>query len=430
MRTQLVRIVLMIFLLALSQDGRACSGYKITVGNKTIMGSNEDAWRITPHIWFEKGGQLGRYGAAFTGSRNDGINGYAPQSGMNEKGLAFERLASYHPIQPHVANRKTISNPTEYLKKILHTCQSVEEVKEYISKYDHSYFIEDVFIYVDKSGKYLIAEPYRLTVGMEPTYVISNFCPSITSTQYANSLERYRNGAAFLKKGIDTTIEFCTALSDTMHVCRKKIGDGTLLTSIWDLQQGTVNLYFYHNYKTTVQFVLSEELKKDNHVIPIETLFPHNQEFEKLKDFHIPQNNTVMGVFLMAASGFFLLSSIFFLLQYFRRTLNTKYPYLYLVLFLLGIILIYYMFVLSGPVNVFYFPAPYKDATRLFVSLSSYIPFLLLLLIVPFSVLNYRLLKENSWSLAAKGLLTMNNLIYFILIGLFTYWRFYNIFNV
>jgi hypothetical protein len=413
----------------ITQESIACSGYKITIGGKTILGCNEDAWRLTPHIWFEKGKANGQYGAAFTGSRYDGENGYAPQSGMNEMGLAFERLASYHPTQENFANRKTISNPTKYLKDILHTCKSVEEVKEYISKYDHSYFIEDVFLYVDKSGKYLIVEPYTLTIGNEPTYVISNFCPSITTEQNANRLDRYRNGVAFLKNGIDSTLEFCTALSDTMHVCREKIGDGTLLSSIWDLNNGTVNLYFYHDYKTTVQFDLNQELKKGDHIIAIETLFPHNSEFEKLRNYKIAKNSSLIGVFIVVSAGFFLLSSIFFLIQYFSRKETKKYSYLQLLLFPLGLILFYYMYVLSKSINVFYFPAPYKDPTNVFVSLSSYVPFLLALLIIPFCIINFRLIKENSWSFWAKGLFTLNNLVYIILIGLFIYWGFYNIFN-
>lgn len=410
-------------------DGQACSGYKITVGYKTILGSNEDAWRTTPHIWFEEGRVNGNYGAAFTGSRYDGANGYAPQSGMNEMGLAFERLASYHPKQESFANRKKISNPTKYLKDILHTCKTVEEVREYISKYDHSFFIEDVFIYVDKSGKYLIVEPYTLKIASEPTYVVSNFCPSITSEQNAAKLDRYRNGVAFLKYGIDTTLDFCTAMSDTMHVCRKKIGDGTLLTSIWDLNGGTVNLYFYHDYKTTIQFNINEELKKDDHIIAIETLFPPNAEFEKLRKFVTPKNNNFIGLFIVSSAGFFLLTSIFFLIQYFRRKENQKFSSIQLILFPIGLILFYYMYVLSGPVNVFYFPAPYTNPTNTLVSLTSYIPFLLVLLILPFSVINYRLVKENSWSVIAKGLFTANNLVYIALIGLFAYWRFYDIFN-
>lgn len=428
-KTQFARLTLLtIITFAVFQDSIACSGYKITIGNRTFFGSNHDAWFTTPQIWFENASS-GKYGAAFTGARFDGENGYAPQSGMNEMGLVFERLVAYHPAQENFTNRKTISNPTKYLKDILHTCKSVEEVKEFISKYDHSYFIEDVFIYVDKSGKYLIVEPYTLTIGHEQTYVIANFCPSITPEQNANKLDRYRNGVAFLKNGIDTTLAFCTALSDTMHVCRKKIGDGTLISSIWDLNNGTVNLFFYHDYKTNVQFNLSEELKKGDHIIAIETIFPQNPEFEKLRNFKTPKDSILTGLFIVASAGFFLFTSIFFLIQYFRRKESKKYSYIQLLLCPIGLILFYYMYVLSGSVNVFYFPAPYKDPTNVFVSLTSYIPFLLLLLILPFSVVNYRLLKGNSWSFLAKGLFTLNNLIYIILIGLFAYWRFYDIFN-
>lgn len=421
-------ILLTIIAMVTLQESRACSGYKITIGNRTFFGSNYDAWFTTPHIWFENG-TSGTYGAAFTGARFDGANGYAPQSGMNEMGLAFERLVSYHPKQENFENRKTISNPTKYLKDILHTCKSVEEAKEFINKYDHSYFIEDVFIYVDKRGKYLIVEPYTLTIGFEPTYVLANFCPSITTEQKASKLDRYRNGVAFLKNGHDTTLKFCATLSEKMHVCRKKIGDGTLLTTIWDLNNGKVNLYFYHDYKKTIQFSLSEELKKGDRIIAIESLFPHNPEFEKLRNFKTPRDSNLIAAFIVASGGFFLLSSIFFLFQYFRRKEHKKYPFLPLLLAPIGIILFYYMIVLSGSVNVFYFPAPYQHPTNVFVSLTSYFPFLLLLLVLPFSIINYKLISEKSWSLLAKCLFTLNTLVYIILIGLFVYWRFYEVFD-
>ena len=427
--TQIARLILFtILIFCVIQDSIACSGYKITIGNRTFFGSNHDAWFTTPQIWFENA-TIDKYGAVFTGARFDGENGYAPQTGMNEMGLAFERLVAYHPKQENFADRKTISNPTKYLKDILHACKSVEEVQEYISKYDHSYFIEDVFIYVDKSGKYLIVEPYKLTIGNEPTYVIANFCPSITPEQDAKKLERYRNGVAFIKKGIDTTMEYCTALLDTMHVCRKKIGDGTLLSSIWDLNNGTVNLYFYHDYEKTVQFNLSEELKKGDQIIAIETLFPKNPEFEKLRNFKTPKDSKLIGVFIVFAAGFFILTSIFFLTQFIRTREPKKYSYIQLLLFPIGLFLSYYMYVLIGPVNVFYFPAPYKDPTNNLISLTSYIPFLLPLLLLYFSVIYYRLMREKSWSSLAKWLFTINNLIYIILIGLFVYWKFYEIFD-
>jgi hypothetical protein len=242
-------------------------------------------------------------------------------------------------------------------------------------------------------------------------------------------LTRYRNGVEFLKNKIDTTLEFCTQLSDTMHVCREKIGDGTLLTSIWDLNNRTVNLFFYHQYCNSVQFNILEEFKKGDHIVDITTLFPQNSEFEKLQNYKTPKNSILIGVFIVASAGLFLFTALFFLIQYFRlRLKNIKYKNIQLILIPIGLILFYYMIVLSGSVNVFYFSAPYKHPTNIFVSLTSYIPFLLLLIIIPFFIGNYRIIKDKSWGIFSKGLLTLNYLTYSILIVLFFYWKFYNVF--
>ncbi len=412
------------------ESGLSCSMYKITMGGKTIVGCNEDAWRLTPHIWFENGKGAIIYGAAFTGSRFDGANGYAPQSGMNECGLSFSRLASHTPgNDPAIPkNRKEITNPTQYLKDILHTCQNVEEVKSYINQFDHSSFNEDVFIYIDRTGKYLVVEPYSMTIGHEPTYVLSNFCPSVTDESDALKLDRYRNGVEFLKNKSDTTLAFCTTLSDTMHVCRNKIGDGTLLTSIWDLSSGDIHLYFYHQYKNVLRFNLQEELAKGDHILAIETFFPPNDEFEKLRDYKIPQNNSTVIGFLLASAGLFFFSSMFFLFSYFKGGKSDQFRFIKIGLFVLGLIMFYYMFVLCTNKYIFYFSAPYKDTHNIFVSMASYVPFLILLLIVPLLLLNMRLIKGKIWGAFSTWLLTLNNMVYLLLLALFVYWGLFNIF--
>lgn len=409
--------------------GFSCSMYKITLGGKTIVGCNEDAWRLTPHIWFENGIQSGRLGAAFTGSRFDGANGYAPQSGMNEAGLSFSRLASHTPNNARSIskNKKIISNPTRYLKDILHTCKTVDEVKAYISQYDQRYFIEDVFIYIEKSGKYLIVEPYTLTIGNNPNYVLSNFCPSVTQKSDAFKLDRYRNGVEFLKNNVDTSLRFCTDLSDTMHVCRDKIGDGTLLTSLWDLSNGTIHLYFYHQYKNTVKFNLEKELAKGDHAIEIQRLFPFNSEFEKLANYKTPQNTIALRLFLLFSGGLFLFSSLFFLVRYFKTRKRSKYAYVQLALFPFGTIMLYYMYVLCTNTYIFYFPSPYEDPRNSFISATSYLPFLLLLLIIPLLRINRNSIKENVWGTFSIGLFTFNTIIYIMLLGLFAYWGFFNV---
>jgi len=141
-------------LLFFNTSANACSMYKITVDGKTIVGCNQDTWRTTTAIWFEISTNESEYGACFTGSRKVSHSKFAPQSGMNEKGLVFSRLAAYHPNKNfQQTNKKQITNEVEYLTDILHKCKTVEEVRRYINVYDHSIFIDDVYIYIDQSGK-------------------------------------------------------------------------------------------------------------------------------------------------------------------------------------------------------------------------------------------------------------------------------------
>lgn len=430
-RTRL-RFVFLPFLVLLTTLGaNACSMYKVTAHGKTLVGCNEDAWRLTSRIWFERATGAGNYGAAFTGSRFDGENGFAPQSGMNEFGLSFSRLAAHEPEHRLglPSHKKSITNPTFYLKDILHTCKTIEEVQAYISKYDHSFFNEDVFIYIDKSGRYLIVEPYAVHMGDKHAYVLSNFCPTVTKEKDALKLDRYRNGVTFLKGKLDTTIAFCRALSDTMHVCRKRNGDGTLLTSIWDLNEGMVYLYFYHNYKHQVQFNIKNELAKGNHMLEIPALFPSNIEFEQLRNYKTPKNSPFMFLFLASAGLLILFSSLFFFINGIRTRKSTAYVYLKLLLFPLNIIVFVYLIMLLRNINIFYFSAPYKGYSLAVLNMAAYIPLLILLLVVPLCWLNIKVIKEKTWSVFSRVLFTGNNLLYLVLITLFSYWGLLNVFN-
>ena len=422
-----IKIVFALLFLLSINIANPCSMYKVTKNGKTMVGCNHDAWFTTPHIWFEIGSLNSPYGAAFTGARYDGKNGYAPQSGMNEYGLVFSRLSSYHPKIKNsvIESRLKITNPTFYLKDILHNCKTVAEVKAYIEKYDQSFFIEDVFIYIEKSGNYIIVEPYKIIEGNNPTYVLSNFCPSITSEEDAKKQVRYKKGVDFLKEKYEANIEFCKNVSDSMHVCREKIGDGTLLTSIWDNTNGTVNLYFYHKYDKTIQFNIKEELAKGNHIIKIDSLFPKNTEFEKLASYQIPHNNNKIRIFLLLCGLFFIFSSAYFLVNYLKTKNSNSFNYIKILMVPIGLIMFYYMIVLNTNINIFYFSSPYKDSNSLLICLTSYIPFLLVGLILPLLAVNYKVINKKSWSKLSIIILSLNNLLYLILIGLFMYWRLY-----
>jgi hypothetical protein len=403
--------------------------YKITHGGKTMVGSNYDAYYLTSKIWFENRIN-GGYGAVFVGARAEGNNGILPQSGMNDEGLTFSRLAAPTPNNEllETTSKEVITNHVSYFKDILHKCKTIEDVTNYIAQNGYGFFSNEVCIYVEKSGKYLIVEPDTLTTGNDAKYVLSNFCPSSTDHSTIKQI-RYLNGVAFLKNKIDTSIAFCTALSDTMHVCRNKMGDGTLLTLIRDLNEKLIYLNFYHDYQHQVKFNLKDELAKGDHVLEIPTLFPSNAEYEKLAAFKTPQNSTSIDFFMRSCSVLFSFSSLYFLVSFFRKRKTANYSIVKLILFSVGIILFYYVLVLVRNENIFYFPAPYKDYKFTMLNVAAYIPFLLLLLIIPLIKVNMRIFKEHAWFNFSKWLFAINNIIYTILLGLFAYWGLFNIFN-
>ena len=415
-------LLTVVFMLAFL-TGYPCSTYKITVGDKTMHGMNYDTWFSQPRIWFETNG----YGAVFSGANYQGGNDLTPQSGMNEYGLSFGTLATPTPEKAKsFENKKSIQSRSKYLKDILHSCKSVEEVKIFIEEYDHSTLSSDVFIYTDPSGKYLIVEPYELILGNDDKYVLANFCPSTIADFSSIKQKRYVDGAAFLKSKIDTSLAFCTALSDTMHVCRKKIGDGTLLTSIWNLRNRIIHLYFYHDYKHMVQFSLKEELQKGNHSYEIASLFPANMEYQKFIGFQTPLNNNTIDWFLRMCLTLFAFSFFYFLFSYFKYKKIDLGNYKLLVA-TLSLGLAYYMFALSKEMGVFYFPSPYKNYKFGLIDIASYLPFLLILLIVPLLIINRKVFKLNTWKTFSRFIFTANSIVYIILIVLFYYWGFYNI---
>jgi predicted choloylglycine hydrolase len=425
-------ILFAFFLITLFENKiKACSMYKITFDGKTMVGCNHDTWFSTPKIWFENAKKPNEFGASFTGARQVGGNRTAPQSGMNEKGLAFSRLVAYYPKKENpFPNRLKIGNEVDYLTDILHKCATVKEVKKYIKQYDHSIFIEDIFIYIDSLGEYLIIEPYQLINGNDPNYVLANFCPSITDNEQARKMERYRNGEDFLKThNVKSSLEYCTAMSDTMHVCRSRNGDGTLLTSIWDTKDKSVNLYFYHSYDTAVQFSLAEELAKGDRTIDVPSLFPRNLEFERLRSFKTPFNTPVLRILLVAIAG--LLSFFIFLLILAAiKGKNTEITFKNTFLMsALNLSLIGYLFVLATNVNIYYFDVPYKHYDSGLISTSSYTPFLLLAVIIPVSLFTIKRLKSVKTKRWIKATLVSNNLIYLILILSFGYWGLYSIWN-
>ena len=238
------------------------------MNGKTFVGNNEDFWNSNTRIWFEKG-KNGDYGSAYVGFDNR-----FPQGGINEKGLAFDGLTV--PFREIKSNPNKLTCDATTLYNVMKKCQNIDEVYTFLSKYDLSIFNAAMLLYVDQGGKYLIVEGDTMIKGNNNEYLLSNFCPSKTKDPSDVKLPRYQSGRKLMESHIDTSLTYLKTLSDTLHQSWKGNLGGTVYTTIYDLNEKTIHLYFYHDYKRSVTFKLADELNKKDAIIDIPKLFPNN----------------------------------------------------------------------------------------------------------------------------------------------------------
>ncbi|WP_343631646.1 hypothetical protein [Fluviicola sp.] len=264
----------LLFLFLFSYYLGACSVYKITVNNKTFVGNNEDYWDPNTRMWFEKG-QHGSFGNMYVGFDN-----FYPQGGMNEKGLVFDGFSvDTRTMKP---NPSKLSPDDNLLKHIMQTCRTVDEVYMVVGKYDLTTMLSSgMWIFIDPSGNYLVVEGDALTMGKESNYLLSNFCPSKTPNLNLVDIPFYQNGRKMMEAGVDTTLSYLSSLSAILHQSFPYDLGGTQYTTIYDLDQRVIHLYYYHDYSKSVTINLVEELNKPDAMVIIPDLFPENLSGQK-----------------------------------------------------------------------------------------------------------------------------------------------------
>jgi tetratricopeptide (TPR) repeat protein len=262
-------LITLLLLLPFTYNLKACSVYKITMNGKTMVGNNEDYWNPNTKMWFEKG-ENGYYGNMYVGFDN-----FYPQGGMNEKGLVFDGF-SINPQQLKSRPDK-LSPENNMLKYIMQRCKNTEEVYTLLEKYDLTTLLSSgLLMFVDADGNYLLVEGDVLTKGKDKKYLQSNFCPSQTPETDKVDISFYQSGRKLMDAKVDTALSYLTALSDTLHQSFPQDLGGTQYTTIYDLNEKVIHLYYYHDYSKGITISLPQELKKGNRSISIPDLFPEN----------------------------------------------------------------------------------------------------------------------------------------------------------
>ena len=266
--TKLSILRILIFLTTLSISSTtvfACTMFKITENGKTVVGNNEDWSNPHTRIWFEAGKE-NEFGVAYVG-----FSDMNPQGAFNEAGLAYDIFAM--PYEEISESKDKKAQPDDFLKTVMRTSTTVEEVKAILEAHDLKGFEKVMLLFIDKSGKYLIQERDVLTIGEEIHYVLSNFSPTKVTDHSEVELPHFQKGRNLLSQKANIHPGNYESVLEALHQ-EAPFWGGTQYSTLYNLNDGKIDLYYFHDYNRSVQFDLKEELRKGNHVLNIPDMFP------------------------------------------------------------------------------------------------------------------------------------------------------------
>jgi len=234
-KRSLIIIVAVIFLL--ESPAYACTGFCISEDDLVLVGNNEDWKNPFTKVWYEPA-EKGKYGRVYFG-----FNNFAPQGGMNEKGLVFDGFAT----SPHKV-KKSLNKPTyggNFIDKFMSECATVEEVLQIFNKYNLQFMERAMFFIADERGDSAIIEGDEIIRKNGKYQIITNFYQSEVKDGKI-PCGRYKIGDAMLKDADEVSIDLCKRILAATH------NEGqypTVYSNIYDVKRRVVYLYHFHNFE-------------------------------------------------------------------------------------------------------------------------------------------------------------------------------------
>jgi len=256
-----VKIILSIFFFVFVETSilLSCTIFFASRNNLVLGGNNEDHTDPYTYMWFypQEEGDHGwvkfSYGSGF------------PQGGMNNCGLFWDGASA-----PYLAMPYSVANKEEYIgpliEKVIEECSTIQEA---ITVFDN-YYCEDQFraqyLIGDSTGTSMIVEGDEILDMNDDFQVLTNFYQSYPELG-GYPCWRYDTAVEILDSSDDiSTYLFGSILSATHQ-------SGTQYSNIYDLKEGLIYLFYYHNFEEYITIDLDEELQKGYRSYFIPSLF-------------------------------------------------------------------------------------------------------------------------------------------------------------
>ena len=294
--------IIILALLAPALDLQACTAFTVSHSGHTYIGCNEDAWSINPQVRFEQG-RNGKYGGIYFGHFNGHpMRAMVDQFGMNEMGLMYDGLG--------IQGKEVAPTPglpamhfDDLMPLIMHTCATVEEAEAVLHTYDRRYLVHSMIFMADRNGHWLIVESDTLIHGVGPWTAVGNWRMGSCEDPATIPIPRLQDGRRSLQAGTGRTFNEARDVLSSMAVCRKRMGEGTLFSALFDPLNGEAHLFFYHRFDEVVSFNLKQELARGDRTVAMATLFGERPEFERLQAYLTPFHQRWLFWALVALGG-------------------------------------------------------------------------------------------------------------------------------
>lgn len=261
MKTTKFILVLFFFFLSTNKI-ESCTIFFIEKDGVVLAGNNEDWKDPASKIFFypAKNGKNGwikfGWGSGF------------PQGGMNDKGVFWDGTSGPHLAMPISEASKT-KMATPIMQKVIEECGNIEDAETIFSQY----FCEDQYkaqyLVGDSSGNSIIVEGDNILKKTKNYQVLTNFYQSNPDLG-GSPCWRFDKACEMLDKTTNFTTYFAGSILASTHQEGKY---PTQYSNIYDLKNGLIYLFYFHNYDEFITINLFEELKKGNRSYDIPNLF-------------------------------------------------------------------------------------------------------------------------------------------------------------
>ena len=271
-KATIIFLLIVVFIFSSTGVTSACTIFTVSDDDTVFFGNNEDYSNPNTYYWVDTP-EDGKYSGIYFGFDN-----FWPQGGINEKGLAFdinslrETPLNPHPEHPYFNDYEGYS--------ILRNCATVEEVIEHVQQFNWGSAMGGQVHVADANGEAVVIGPgidgelafTRKTAG--DGFIISTTFNVAEGYEYDNDCDRYETALDMLSKvgkeeGL--TLDYVSSVLDAVHV--QGMGANTLYSTVYDLKNGKIFVYYYHKYDEVVELNVAETISVVKEPVALSELF-------------------------------------------------------------------------------------------------------------------------------------------------------------